>query len=135
MKFKFLEHTADIKFQAFGKSLEEVFSNCALALIEVMTEEVKIKGVKKKEIVVAGKDNENLLYEFLEEFLVLLDSENFVVSKIESVKIENGKLKAVVLGDDVSNYKFGNDVKAITYNEMFVKEEKGKWVAQVVLDV
>ena len=31
-KYKFLEHTADIKFQAFGKSLEEVFSNCAYAM-------------------------------------------------------------------------------------------------------
>ena len=27
--FEFLEHTADIKFQAFGKSIEEAFSNSA----------------------------------------------------------------------------------------------------------
>ena len=27
------------------------------------------------------------------------------------------------------------DVKAVTYNEMFVKKEKGGFVAQVVVDV
>jgi len=36
MKFKFLEHTADIKFKASGKDIEEVFDNSALALKEVI---------------------------------------------------------------------------------------------------
>ena len=34
------------------------------------------------------------------------------------------------LGEEIHSH-----IKAITYNEMFVKEEGGKWVAQVVLDV
>ncbi len=34
-KFKFLEHTADIKFQVFGKTLEEVFENTALAISKI----------------------------------------------------------------------------------------------------
>ena len=29
-KFRYLSHTADAKFQAFGASLEEAFSNAAL---------------------------------------------------------------------------------------------------------
>ena len=32
MKYKFLEHTADVKFRAYGNGLEEAFSNAALAL-------------------------------------------------------------------------------------------------------
>ena len=44
MKFKFLEHTADAKFQAFGKNLEETFANAALALTKLMTDsKVKTK--------------------------------------------------------------------------------------------
>ena len=31
-RFKFLEHTADVKFQAFGNNLEEVFENSALRI-------------------------------------------------------------------------------------------------------
>ena len=137
MKFKFLPHTADVMFQAFGKSLEEAFTNSALALKETICEKIKIKAVVKKQISVSGKDYESLLYNFLEEFLYLLDAENFLISKIEKIKIDDKKfkLKAVVVGDKASNYKFTNDVKAITYNEMFVRQEKGKWVVQVVLDV
>jgi SHS2 domain-containing protein len=135
-KFVFLEHVADIKFQAFGKSLEEVFKNSVLALRESIT-----KGTKKKinqrvnrKIKINGIDNESLLYNFLEEFLYLLDAENFLLSEIKSIKIINNKLESEVVGDKASNYKFTSDVKAVTYNEMFVKQEGNKWVAQVVLD-
>ena len=135
MKYKFLEHVADIKFQAFGKNKEEAFLNSALALMEVVTEKVRIQDVSKRKIRVGGDDDESLLYAFLEEFLYLLDAEDFVVGKIESLEIKDGTLSAMVLGDTASKYKFSNDVKAITYNEMFVREENGKWVVQVVLDV
>lgn len=136
MRFKFLEHTADIKFQSSGKTLEEAFENAALALQEVITKKTKIKPKIKKTIKVSGKDYESLLYNFLEEFLFLLDAEDFILSKIIKLSItDNYNLTAEVIGDKASNYKFSNDVKAITYNEMFIKKEKGRWVCQVVVDV
>jgi len=49
-KFKFLPHTADIKFQAYGKTLEEVFENSALALKEILVEDEKVKKNIKKNI-------------------------------------------------------------------------------------
>ena len=135
MKFKFLEHTADIKFQAFGKSLEEVFENSALAVANSMCDK-KIKSVKKIKFKVSGKDLEALMYNFLEELLFFLDTKEFFLSKIK-VKISKDKkiLEAEVLGDKAGNYEIHIDVKAVTYNEMFVKQDKNKWVAQVVLDV
>ncbi|MEK6820605.1 MAG: archease, partial [Nanoarchaeota archaeon] len=77
MKFKFLEHTADMKFQAFGKSLEEAFVNSALAMKEAISGKIRVKSRIKKKIMVKGKDKESLLYNFLEEILFLLDSEGF----------------------------------------------------------
>jgi len=135
-KFEFLEHTADVKFRAFGKSLEKVFENSALAMIKTMTEN-KIKKRIKKEIRVKGKDFENLLYNFLEEILFIMDTESFVLASIRKIKIDkkNFELKAEILGDASSRYEFHLDVKAITYNEMFVHEEKKNWITQVVLDV
>ena len=38
MKFKYLSHTSEAKFQAFGKSIEEAFSNVALALFNMLTD-------------------------------------------------------------------------------------------------
>ena len=135
-KFKFLEHTADIKFQAFGKNIEESFENSALAMFNSMFEG-KVNKKKNFKINVKGKDFENLLYNFLEELLFLFDSERFFLASIENIKIdkENFKLNAEVFGDDAQNYEIHLDIKAVTYNEMFVKKDKGGWTAQVVVDV
>ncbi len=32
MKYKFLSHTADMKFQTFGKNMEEMIGHAALAM-------------------------------------------------------------------------------------------------------
>jgi len=135
MTYEYFEHTADIKFQASGKTIEEAFSEAALALKQIIAENINVKDKIKKEITIKGTDKESLLYNFLEEFLFLLDSEGFLLKDIKSIKIEGNNLKAKLTGDKASNYKFTNDVKAITYNSMFVKKEKDKYVVQVVVDV
>jgi SHS2 domain-containing protein len=134
--FKFLEHTADIKFQAYGKDIEEAFENSALAMFNSMYNS-KIKDKEKFKIIVQGKDFESLLYNFLEELLFLLDSKNFFLSKIKNIKINKRRLKleAEILGDDAKNYPISLNVKAITYNQMFVKKQENKWITQIVLDV
>ncbi len=134
-RYKFLEHTADIKFRAIGESAEKVFESSALALKESICGKIEVKERIKKKIKTKGKDFESLLYNFLEEILYLLDAEDFLISKVSSIKINKFTLAAVISGDDASDYEFTNSVKAITYNEMFVKKQKDRWVSQVVLDV
>ena len=43
MKYKYLPHTADVKFQSYGKTLEEAFVNAAYATADVITEHEKVK--------------------------------------------------------------------------------------------
>ncbi|MFA6023437.1 MAG: archease [Candidatus Pacearchaeota archaeon] len=135
MKYKFIPHTADIKFQAYGKNLNEAFENSALAMFNVMYDG-KIKGKIKKKVNADGKDLEELLYNFLEKLIILMDAENIFLSEIK-VKIDskNFKLTGELVGDKSSNYPISLDVKAITYNDMFVKKLNGKWVCQAVIDV
>jgi len=135
MKFKFLKHTADIKFRAYGNTLNKVFENSALAMYNAVYPR-KIKSKIKKSFIVKGKDLESLLYNFLEELLVLFDSQDFIASKI-NVKIDKKEmiLKCVIYGDKVGNYDIGLTIKAITYNSMYVKKSKEGYVSQVVLDV
>jgi SHS2 domain-containing protein len=132
-KFEFFEHTADILFKAYGENVNEVFENAALAMFHTMSDN-KIDAKLKKKFKVKGKDYESLLYNFLEEFLILIDTDDFFLSSVK-VKIKDFTLEAEAVGDSVKNYEMNIDVKAVTYNNMFVKKEKEKWVAQVVLDV
>lgn len=138
-KIEFLEHTADIKFRVYGNNLKDIFKNSAEALKKSICRKEKIKENIIKKIKVGGEDYENLLYEFLEELLYLLDANNFIFSEIKKIKIQKDKkeliLDAEIIGDSAEKYKISNDVKAITYNDMFVKKQKNKFIAQVVLDV
>ena len=69
MKYRFMEHTADTKFQAFGKTLEESFSNAAIAMFEVLLETKKVEKKLTKKIKLESHDKENLLYKWLEDQL------------------------------------------------------------------
>ena len=140
MSFKFLEHTADVKVQVEEKTLNRAFSTAALALKEVMAEQILVAPRIKKEIEVEGDDKSALLYNFIEEFLYLFDTEGFILSKAPLVKItakEDKKfvLEAKAIGDNASKYVITNDVKAITYNDMEIEEEKDKVTITFVLDV
>jgi SHS2 domain-containing protein len=136
-KYLFLPHTADVKFQCQAKTLNLNFINCFLALKKTLCAKQKIKEKIEKEIQINGKDLESLLYNFLEEFLYLFETKDFIGSRITNLKInkKNFELKATILGDFAKNYTYTTEIKAITYNEMFVKKENSIWTSQVVLDV
>ncbi len=138
-KYEFIAHTADAKFRAFGRTLEEAFSNAALATASLMWDWKKVEKRTKREIKVEGKDLKQLLYSFLEEIIYLIDSEMFLLSSVDKVKIqEKGNqynLKALFNGDKYSDkYTIFRDVKAITYNDMEIKEDRPVTL-QVVVDV
>ncbi|MBW2966783.1 archease [Candidatus Woesearchaeota archaeon] len=136
MKYEFLPHTADVKFRAYGKTLEEAFVNAALALTKVITDPDKVEPKIEKTIEVSSEDEKALLYDFLEQFLILLDSENFLLNSVKEIKIEDNKLKAVVVGDtELEKYETETHIKAVTYQEMEIKKEKDKYMLQVVLDL
>lgn len=138
-KFRFLEHTADAKFQAFGRSLEEAFANAVLATVSLMWEPEKVAKRERHSINVQGRDLEQLLVRFLGEVIYLWETRSFLTAAAEDVAIEPGdagfRLSALLRGDDKpEKYTIFGDVKAVTYNEM--KIERGRPVSvQVVLDI
>lgn len=137
--YKFLEHTADAKFRAYGKSLEGAFMNSAYAMLSLMYDVEQVAALKIKKIEVRGKDKENLLYNFLEEMLFLQDAERFVmhefVRPIKIIEVQDGfKISAELIGDNIKEeYEISPVVKAVTYNEMKISEKP--LFVQVVVDI
>lgn len=138
-KYTFLPHTADVKFLAYGKTLDEAFSHAALATFATMTDITKVKAKKKKKVSVKAKSKETLLYDFIQELLFFVDTEGFLLAQVESLRItETTKglsLLAVVLGDSGDQYEIITQIKSSTYNDMFIKEEKTCVTIQMVLDI
>ena len=57
-----------------------------------------------------------------------------IIRKFEYLKIENNTLIADAVGD-CEEHEIKNHVKAITYNDMEIEEEKDKVTITFVLDV
>ena len=138
--YVYLSHTADAKFRAFGANLDEAFANAAYAMTDVITDHKKIKAKVKKKISVKSEDEKALLYDFLEKFLFLLDTKRFLLGKVNKIHIKKEKkrfsLSAEVSGDNhPEKYETKTTIKAVTYQEMEIKQEKGKVMLQVVVDI
>ncbi|HLD13048.1 MAG TPA: archease [Candidatus Nanoarchaeia archaeon] len=130
---------ADIAYEAYGKSLKDVFEHAAEAIMDMLGDRKKIQATKKFTIKLKNINLENLLFDFLNEIVFLKDSE-YSVFKTVKVTIKEGKenkLIAVLTGEKINpeKHELGNDVKAVTMHQ-YKLEKKGKqWVARVVVDI
>jgi SHS2 domain-containing protein len=142
-RFEYLEHTADIKIRAFGQSVEEAFLNAALAATNFISDVSKIEKTVVKKINVSSSRLDTLLYDFLEELLVLIDTDGFLLSGAKKLEIkqenEGGeivyKLHCIAEGDHYSKYERKGDLKAITYSEMSILQKNDGFEITVVYDI
>ena len=136
--FEFIEDlTSDVMFKAYGKTLEELFSNAALALSSITCQIGQIEHKKVKEIEVKGKSLEDLMFNWLQELIVTVDMDNLFFSKFEILKIkEDGAyLKARCYGETTTPEKGGTVVKSVTYYKYELKKIKEGYSVRVTLDI
>jgi SHS2 domain-containing protein len=143
--FEYLEHTADVKFRARGRSLEVAFENAALAMLGAMVDPSTVKLEETWTVEMESECLEDLLYQWLSEILYLFEVELAVFSKFEVAleEAEDGwRLSGRIGGErvDPKRHFFETEVKAVTLHQFEIKKEAGEggdeiWTAQVVLDV
>ncbi len=140
-RFRFLEHTADVLIEAYGSTLEEAFENAAIAVFEVITDTNKVEPKEEHVVSTEGTDLENLLYRWIEELLILHDSEGLVISraKVHSIEEvgEGYRLEATVWGEpfDETRHEHRTIVKAMTYAQLSIRKEGDRWVVRFVVDI
>jgi SHS2 domain-containing protein len=138
-KYEILPHTADGKFRAYGRTLEEAFEHAALATASLMWDWSKVEPKVSWGVQVSGRDREQLLVMFLGEIVYLRDTRQFLLAAVKDLRISQAgdawSLEAELLGDVISDlYEIFGDVKAVTYSDMKI-EECGGFVLQVVVDM
>jgi SHS2 domain-containing protein len=137
-KFEFLDiTTSDVAFEAYGKDLNELFKNSALAMFEVIVNTKQIEPKVERKVSLEGNDLQSLMFNWLNELLIFVDSENLAFSQFD-VKVDekNLKLEAVCKGEEINREKHETrtHVKACTYHKMEIKKNK-IWKARVILDI
>jgi SHS2 domain-containing protein len=135
--FRILEHTADIGFEAFGASREELFANAAGALFHLIVDLDSVRPREAAEIRVEGDGPPNLLVNWLSELLYLQDAEGWLFRDFEIHSLADRSLAAVARGErlDPARHQLKMLVKAITYHQLALEQTPNGWRAQVYVDI
>lgn len=135
-KYRFIEDlTSDIMFEAFGKDENELFRNAAEALFSVICEIKQVKPAKSLQVSVKGKDLKDLLFNWLQKLIALVDTEEMFFSRFEIQQISKKNLRAKIQGEPISPGKSGTLVKGVTYYNFALEKTGNGWMARVVCDI
>ena len=129
-------HQADIGIKASADSLSSAFEDAALALTAIVTEPKNVDAAESVKIECSAENDELLLVNWLNAVIYEMAVRKMLFGRFE-VAIENLKLSATMWGEKISQQKHSPAVepKAVTYNQLSVKNENGKWTVQCVIDV
>jgi len=130
-EYKFLDHTADIMFEAYGKSYEEALENSAKALFSVFGE---AKPVEKASFPCTAHNIEELTVQVLADMLAYSDTHEIVFSKF-SVEEFDAEKPSVTISAWGEKKRPRDSVKAVTYHELMVEKGKKGWTIRLLLDV
>ena len=132
--YKIIDHEADVGFEIYGKTLEDLYKNAVEALFSLIIEPGERRPEKGKRFDLT--DDQGLLIAFLNELLYLWDMEGFIPKDL-SLKIENKKLTGTVIGGiyNPSRDKIKREVKAVTYHKFSIEETNDMLKATIIVDV
>ena len=135
--FEVIEHTADIGIVAYGVDIDQVFSNAALGLFNLITDLDAIKENVQRDLELSSQDNENLLVEWLNELLYMFDVEHIVFKRFEVDKLDDCQLKARCFGEKINlqRDKIKREIKAATYHMLAIVKEDNIYKAKVIFDI
>ncbi len=137
MRFKTVEHTADIGIEVEADTLEELFEGAALGMLSIIIDPSGDigRGIEVEVSLEAG-DIEGLLFEWLNELLFIMDARGVLLSEFQVDGINDLHLEATVRGEEIrqGGNRLMTEVKAATFHQLQV-EKRGTWFARVIFDV
>ena len=137
-RYHFLEHTADVLFEAYGSTFESALENAAEAMFSVMSHIDKLNGEMSFQVEEHADSLENLTVFTLSAILSESEIEKIMPKKfkVESIEHKNGEflLKGKVYGEKWEGKKVKREIKAVTHHLLKV-EKNGKVSIRVLLDI
>ena len=134
MKYKFIDHTADVAFEVYGKNLRELFENATMAFYDAFVNVERLEEDKHVEIEVEADGVDYLLFKWLNELLYLFDTE-FFGGKRCSINVSENKAQGKIIGGKLTAEIIKVEPKAITLHNFKVEKRDGDWYAFVVIDI
>ena len=136
-KYKLIDHTADFGIHVFGADPQELFTNAAWALFDVLTEIDGIKGLDSCNIKVSGEDWSDLMINWLREVLYLWNGRELLIKSVRILSITENRLSAKVSFEAFvpDRHIIKTEIKAVTYHQIRVTSGPSGWEARVIFDI
>lgn len=132
--YKILEHPADVRVRAFGKTKEKLFLNAMLGMAAVLRPQVRHSNVETRNINVKSVDLNALLVDFLSEVLCLIQTNKEIYNDVKFTKFSEAELEGELFGNKVES--FNEDIKAVTYHGLKIeKNKKCPYEATILFDI
>ena len=141
MPYEYLDHTADLGIRGIGTTLEQAFSEGALAMLAAMANVDTIQRVRSVFIHCTAPDLAFLFVEWLNEILYQIQVNDMLLNSARVDRLEQSDagwtLKGVGWGEplDPQRHETYTEVKAATLSGLEYRCEKGQHVIQCILDV
>ena len=136
-RFDIFDHTADIGIIVRGETLKALFENAGKGFFHLITDLRKVKRRIERRVNIKGESLDRLMVDWLSELLYLHDVENLLFRGFEVDSVGEDGLKAIVKGEPFQEgiHVIKTEVKAVTYHQIEVRQENGRWRAQIILDL
>ena len=136
-KYKLIDHTADVGIEVAGANQKELFVNAALAMFDLITKSDDVSYQNNIELHVQGSDYCDLMVNWLRELLYLWNGQKMIVRKITISSISEKICLASVIYElfDPDMHEIKNEIKAVTYHQISVKQTNDGWEARIIFDV
>ncbi len=134
--WKFLSHRADIRMEARAKSLPDLFRFSLQGMAEIIKpgELGKRRFTATHKLSIESPDLTSLLIDFLSEILTVSHLRQAVFYQVDFTELKSTKLRAKIYGVKVNG--FDEDIKAVTYHQAEVKQDKqGVYHTVIVFDI
>ena len=136
LSYKFLDHATDAIIEVTAKDLKEAFSVTADAVINLTLDQDKVEEKDQKEFSANGKDLRYLLFSWIEEITFVLITQGFAIKRVEfDIEQKEGyKINAKAYGEpiDLHKHNFKVEIKAPTFYEMEINQDKGVYMKFLV---
>jgi SHS2 domain-containing protein len=138
MSYKTLEHATDAIIEVTANSLKEAFEIAGISVIETILDSSKVEENSSRNLIVKGKDLKYLLYNWLEEMIILTITDGFAGKRIllDIIKNEEYQINAEIFGEGINlrKHDFKVEIKSPTFHEMEI-EQKDKVIMKYLLDL
>ena len=118
----------DAFIEVTGNTLEEAFENAGISVVDTMIDINSVEEKAHKKIEIIAKDLNNLLYNWLEEVIILTITDGFAAKRfsVKLTKNDEYSLVANINGEEIDfkKHHFKLEIKSPTFHLMEIKQEK-----------